>query len=134
MEFGKDVAQQTEVLTDYGLTFFEHFQNVFEIGDKNFQFDAATFSVLKPCLQSAEHQGFLGIHGNLVAFQFCHQTKSEAWHFAVDGVVETILLLGGVKVDAFVQAFAHDGHKVGKRVARLGDFGDDDGISTLHTS
>lgn len=73
-----------------------------------------------------------GTQGDKVALYLRHQPEGEAKHLAVDGIVERISLLRGVKPDAFLQAKPHDAHDVGQRAAQARHLGHDERVAPLH--
>ena len=80
----------------------------------------------------SQRQRLAGTHRDQVAFDLGHQSECKAQNLAVDRIVECISLLGRVKIDSFLQTFAHDRHHIRKGAAQPRDLGDDERIAPFH--
>lgn len=110
-EFGKRIPRKAEMSANIadGLSPVEHCDNGLPIFNQYVQFGitSVTASQDHP-LGTPQRQCLARPHRNKIALNLRDESESEAQHLAVDRIVERIALLGRIKVDSPLQAFAHN--------------------------
>lgn len=118
-----------------GLSPVEHCDNGLPIFNQYVQFGitSVTASQDHP-LGTPQRQCLARPHRNKIALNLRDESESEAQHLAVDRIVERIALLGRIKVDSPLQAFAHNRHNVRKRSAQARNLRHDQRIVLFKTA
>ena len=136
-EFGKRIPRKAEMSANIadGLSPVEHCDNGLPIFNQYVQFGitSVTASQDHP-LGTPQRQCLARPHRNKIALNLRDESESEAQHLAVDRIVERIALLGRIKVDSPLQAFAHNRHNVRKRSAQAGNLRHDQRIVLFKTA
>ena len=107
-----------------------HYGDFASIVEQESEFGICAFlSAQRYSLLASEGQRLFRAQGDEVSFEFGDESECEAEHFAVDGIVEGIMILGAVEMHLSFEQFADDGHDVRERAAQTRQLGYDERIA-----